>query len=141
MRSGVGAQVRQGQLIGRVGKTGPTSNGHPHLHYEQGFDSNGNGSVTWGFAGAERVAASFNGVTYTGSSQHLAQRHQPQLRRDRLERVSDFSGDGYADVLGVNATGDLMYYPNNGLALSASTPAARPWLAELQPRHGRRLQR
>jgi hypothetical protein len=65
---GVGAQVSRGQLIGRVGRTGPTSNNHPHLHYEQGFDSNGNGSVTWGYAGAERVAASFNGVTYTGSA-------------------------------------------------------------------------
>lgn len=64
----VGATVAQGQLIGRVGKTGPTSNGHPHLHYEQGFDSNGNGSVTWGFAGAERVPATFNGVTHTGAS-------------------------------------------------------------------------
>jgi hypothetical protein len=63
----VGDGVTQGQLIGRVGKTGPTSNGHPHLHYEQGFDSNGNGSVTWGFDGAERVAASFGGTTYTGS--------------------------------------------------------------------------
>jgi hypothetical protein len=64
----VGARVVQGQLIGRVGKTGPTSNGHPHLHYEQGFDSNGNGSATWGYAGAERVAAVFNGATYTGTA-------------------------------------------------------------------------
>ncbi|WP_290057361.1 VCBS repeat domain-containing M23 family metallopeptidase [Amycolatopsis solani] len=114
-----GTQVRQGQLIGRVGATGPTSNGHPHLHYEQGFDSNGNGSVTWGFAGAERVPASFNGVTYTGSSatwRNVASRNC----RDR-ERVSDFSGDGYADVLGVNAAGELVYYPNNGLAVSDST--------------------
>jgi hypothetical protein len=37
------------------------------------------------------------------------------------ERVSDFSGDGYSDVLGVNAAGDLMYYPNNGIAVSDST--------------------
>jgi FG-GAP-like repeat len=37
------------------------------------------------------------------------------------ERVSDFSGDGYSDVLGVNAAGDLMYYPNNGIAISDST--------------------
>ncbi|MET9230113.1 peptidoglycan DD-metalloendopeptidase family protein [Lentzea sp. NPDC003310] len=62
-----GTHVAQGQLIGRVGRTGPTSNNHPHLHYEQGFDSNGNGVVTWGAAGTERVAAKFNGVTYTGS--------------------------------------------------------------------------
>jgi hypothetical protein len=120
---GVGAQVRQGQLIGRVGKTGPTSNGHPHLHYEQGFDSNGNGSVTWGFSGAERVAASFNGVTYTGSSstwRNVTSRNCGSGGADG-ERVSDFSGDGYADVLGVNAAGALMYYPNNNLTISSAT--------------------
>ena len=117
---GVGAQVRQGQLIGRVGKTGPTSNGHPHLHYEQGFDSNGNGSVTWGFDGAERVAAAFNGVTYTGSSSTWHNVTSRNCGGDR-ERVSDFSGDGYADVLGVNAAGALMYYPNNNLTISSST--------------------
>ncbi len=60
----VGTLVVRGQLIGRVGHTGPTSNGVPHLHYEQGFDSNGDGSASWGFEGAERVAAVFNGVTY-----------------------------------------------------------------------------
>ena len=115
----VGAPVKQGQLIGRVGRTGPTSNDHPHLHYEQGFDSDGSGSVTWGFAGAERVAASFNGVTYTGASKTW--RNVTSRNCGDKERVSDFSGDGYADVLGVNAAGDLMYYPNNGLAVADST--------------------
>jgi hypothetical protein len=117
---GVGAQVRQGQLIGRVGRTGPTSNNHPHLHYEQGFDSNGDGSVTWGYAGAERVAASFNGVTYTGASRTWRNVVSRNCGADR-ERVSDFSGDGHSDVLGVNAAGDLMYYPNNNLAISETT--------------------
>ena len=37
------------------------------------------------------------------------------------ERVSDFSGDGFSDVLGVNAAGDLMYYPNNGIDVAGST--------------------
>jgi Peptidase family M23/FG-GAP-like repeat/Tachylectin len=117
---GVGARVAQGQLIGRVGKTGPTSNGHPHLHYEQGFDSNGNGSVTWGTAGAERVPASFNGVTYTGASRTWRNVTSRNCGVDR-ERVSDFSGDGHSDVLGVTAAGVLMYYPNNNLTLSSST--------------------
>jgi hypothetical protein len=40
------------------------------------------------------------------------------------ERVSDFSGDGHADVLGVTADGTLTYYPNNNLTISSST--ARP---------------
>jgi hypothetical protein len=43
------------------------------------------------------------------------------------ERVSDFSGDGYSDVLGVNADGVLMYYPNNGLAISTAQQLATGW--------------
>jgi|GEM_PF-3476033 len=61
---GVGATVSAGQTIGRVGRTGPTANNHPHLHYEQALDANGNGSATWGAAGTERVAPMFNGTTY-----------------------------------------------------------------------------
>ena len=37
--------------------------------------------------------------------------------------AADFSGDGDADVLGVNAAGDLLYYPNNDYALSSPQPA------------------
>ncbi|MEO3807779.1 M23 family metallopeptidase [Sphaerisporangium sp. B11E5] len=65
---GVGARVAQGALIGRVGRTGPTSNNHPHLHFELGYDANGNGEATWGYAGAERVRPTFNGVTYGGAN-------------------------------------------------------------------------
>jgi hypothetical protein len=36
--------------------------------------------------------------------------------------VSDWSGDGYADVLGIDAAGLLWYYPNNQLRLSARQP-------------------
>lgn len=60
----VGARVSRGTTIGRVGRTGPTSNNHPHLHMEQAIDANNNGSATWGAAGTERVAAVFNGVNY-----------------------------------------------------------------------------
>ncbi|GAA4527239.1 MULTISPECIES: M23 family metallopeptidase [Nonomuraea] len=64
----VGARVSMGTTIGRVGKTGPTSNGHPHLHFELGYDADGSGSASWGTAGSERVRPTFNGVTYGGSN-------------------------------------------------------------------------
>ncbi|WP_237102822.1 M23 family metallopeptidase [Nonomuraea sp. MG754425] len=64
----VGAKVGRGTVIGKVGKTGETSNGHPHLHFELGYDSDGNGSASWGYAGSERVRPSFDGVTYGQSN-------------------------------------------------------------------------
>ncbi|TGB09558.1 M23 family metallopeptidase [Streptomyces sp. MZ04] len=62
----VGATVKQGQEIGRVGKTGPTSNGHPHLHFEMAIDADGDGRATWGGVGTERVNSWFDGVEYGG---------------------------------------------------------------------------
>ncbi|NUT49601.1 MAG: VCBS repeat domain-containing M23 family metallopeptidase, partial [Saccharothrix sp.] len=118
----VGQRVARGQQIGRVGKSGPTANDHPHLHYEQGFDQDGDGSATWGFAGAERVPAVFDGVTYTGSSRTWRDVTSRNCGEEEdLERVSDFSGDGQSDVLGVNAAGELWYYPNNNMTLSGTT--------------------
>lgn len=60
----VGAVVVLGDTIGAVGRTGPTSNNHPHLHFELGFDANGDGEASWGFEGAERVNPWFDGVEY-----------------------------------------------------------------------------
>ncbi|GHE36568.1 hypothetical protein GCM10017673_44030 [Streptosporangium violaceochromogenes] len=64
----VGARVAQGAVIGRVGRTGRTSNNHPHLHFELGYDANGDGEASWGFEGAERIKPAFNGVTYGGAN-------------------------------------------------------------------------
>ncbi|GAA4208341.1 hypothetical protein GCM10022252_73360 [Streptosporangium oxazolinicum] len=64
----VNQRVTQGQQIGQVGATGPTSNGRPHLHYEQAFDANGDGRATWGVADSERVRPTFNGVEYGQSN-------------------------------------------------------------------------
>lgn len=60
----VGAVLVQGDVIGAVGRTGPTSNDHPHLHFELGIDGDGDGEASWGFEGAERVNPWFGGVEY-----------------------------------------------------------------------------
>lgn len=60
----IGDTVERGQVIGAVGATGPTSNGHPHLHYELGFDADGSGSASWGVTDSERVNPWFDGVEY-----------------------------------------------------------------------------
>jgi hypothetical protein len=60
----VGAVVAMGDPIGAVGRTGPTSNNHPHLHFELGFDADGDGEASWGFSGAERVNPWFDNVEY-----------------------------------------------------------------------------
>lgn len=60
----VGAVLVQGDVIGAVGRTGPTSNDHPHLHFELGVDGDGDGEASWGFEGAERVNPWFGGVEY-----------------------------------------------------------------------------
>jgi hypothetical protein len=59
-----GAVVARGDTIGAVGRTGPTSNDHPHLHFELGMDANGDGEASWGFEGAERVRPWFDGIEY-----------------------------------------------------------------------------
>jgi hypothetical protein len=63
-----GAAVAQGDVIGAVGRTGPTSNDHPHLHFELGIDADGDGEASWGFEGAERVKPWFAGVEYGQSN-------------------------------------------------------------------------
>jgi hypothetical protein len=64
----VGDQVAQGQEIGRVGRTGPTANDHPHLHYEFAIDADGDGRASWGSADSERVRPTFDGVEYGQSN-------------------------------------------------------------------------
>ncbi|MEU8179081.1 FG-GAP-like repeat-containing protein [Microbispora hainanensis] len=43
------------------------------------------------------------------------------------DRVSDFSGDGHADVLGVDVAGNLRYYPNNNNSLGGYTIIGTGW--------------
>ncbi|WP_203995270.1 M23 family metallopeptidase, partial [Sphaerisporangium rufum] len=64
----VGAKVTEGTVIGKVGRTGPTSNDHPHLHFEFAYDANGDGTASWGYEGSERVRPTIGGVTYGGAN-------------------------------------------------------------------------
>jgi hypothetical protein len=74
----VGAVLVRGDEIGAVGRTGPTSNDHPHLHFELGIDGDGDGEASWGFEGAERVNPWFGGVEY-GQSNGLTWRDVESL--------------------------------------------------------------
>jgi murein DD-endopeptidase MepM/ murein hydrolase activator NlpD len=59
-----GDDVVQRQRVGTVGRTGPSSNNHPHLHFELAVDANGDGRATWGSDGSERIRPVFDGVEY-----------------------------------------------------------------------------
>jgi hypothetical protein len=103
----VGERVQRGTVIGRVGKDGATANGHPHLHFELGYDSDGNGSASWGFEGAERIRPTFDGVTYGQSD--------GQTWRDVTSRnCSAPAPKGLASVYGVLADGRLTYTAIDG---------------------------
>lgn len=60
----VGDRVERGTPIGRVGHTGETSNGVPHVHFEMAIDRNGDGEAEWGHPNPERLPPVFDGVTY-----------------------------------------------------------------------------
>ncbi|MEU6798043.1 VCBS repeat domain-containing M23 family metallopeptidase [Nonomuraea wenchangensis] len=120
----VGAKVAMGTVIGQVGATGPTSNGHPHLHFELGRDADGSGSATWGYEGSERVRPTFNGVTY-GSADNQTWRNvtsrncpgstpPPAEPEDATGEAADFDGDGQPDLLGTLSDGELRVYLGTG---------------------------
>jgi hypothetical protein len=110
-----GQHVRRGQEIGRVGKTGPTSNGHPHLHFEQAIDSNGDGSASWGFSGSERVRSVFNGVEY-GQSNNQTWRNVTSYNCDAsaggATQFADINGDGRDEIITIQPNGDVWAYHN-----------------------------
>ncbi|NUT37208.1 MAG: VCBS repeat domain-containing M23 family metallopeptidase, partial [Hamadaea sp.] len=112
-----GDRVAQGQTIGTVGNTDGNSPGiSPHLHFEYRNRGSGQG---W----PEFIRpASFHGDPFdyaSGVETYVSQNCGGSSRATGT--VSDFSGDGHSDVLGVDSTGDLWYYPNNNLALSTTT--------------------
>ncbi|SEH04112.1 Peptidase family M23, partial [Nonomuraea solani] len=97
-----GDRVQQGTVIGKVGKTGGESNGHPHLHFELAYDANGDGDASWGFAGSERIKPTFNGVTYGQSNSRT-------WRNVESFNCPSRSPEGPASVYGVLPNGQVTY--------------------------------
>ncbi|MEV4104478.1 FG-GAP-like repeat-containing protein [Nonomuraea sp. NPDC049649] len=125
----VGAKVSRGQTIGRVGHTGPTSNGSPHLHYEQGYDKNKDGSASWGTKNSERVTAKFDGKAYGPASgkewRNVKSNNcsEPETPPKPVVRSgADFNRDGIGDLF---ATGTGTLYIWNGKGGNKFTPAIR----------------
>ncbi|MFD0431115.1 FG-GAP-like repeat-containing protein [Streptomyces zhihengii] len=111
-----GGRVAQGQRIGTSGATGNATG--PHLHWNLVHCD------SWRSRAIPNTVET--GTSYPTGYAPVSQNGGQTLRPDG-ERVSDFSGDGAADVLGVDASGSLLYYPNNGFKLSAPTRIGQGW--------------
>lgn len=109
----VGTRVTRGQTIGRVGHTGPTSNGTPHLHYEQGYDADGDGSASWGFEGAEWVTARFDGKAYGPAPGGEWRNVESRNGCSSALSGADFDADGVGDIFSA-ATGTLNIWNGKG---------------------------
>ncbi|MYS34225.1 peptidoglycan DD-metalloendopeptidase family protein, partial [Streptomyces sp. SID4920] len=111
-----GGRVAQGQRVGLSGATGNATG--PHLHWNIVYcDSQLSRTIP------DSVET---GTSYPTGYAPVSQNSGLTLRPDG-ERVSDFSGDGVADVLGVDASGNLQYYPNNGYKLSSPSRIGQGW--------------
>ncbi|WP_155371694.1 peptidoglycan DD-metalloendopeptidase family protein [Catellatospora vulcania] len=126
---GSGQSVARGQQIGRVGSTGNSTG--PHLHYEVTRD----GGKTEAYFNGSPSGITSDGSASTGpiyvngpvSPARNVTSNNCGGGSARHDHVSDFSGDGAADVLGVDSAGALWYYPNNGQALSARVQIGNGW--------------
>ena len=111
---GAGAWVAQGQRLGLSGATGNVTG--PHLHWNIVYC---NTHLSAQIANTVEAGTSYpTGWAFTSQNGGASS--------DR-ERVSDFSGDGSSDVLGVNSSGQLWYYPNNGSRLSTGVQLGHGW--------------
>jgi hypothetical protein len=106
---------------------GPGRDGHMELfsHWVNPNDHNA-GAYVYSFnddGETVRNPYAVNNVDKLGRNDNAEMSQYTFIRYNKVdgERVSDFSGDGHADVLGVTAEGNLMYYPNNNLTVSSST--------------------
>ncbi|MFI2331392.1 peptidoglycan DD-metalloendopeptidase family protein [Micromonospora aurantiaca] len=115
-----GQRIAQGQQIGTSGATGNATG--PHLHWNIVYC---NSQISREIANSVEVGTSYP----TGSRPVSQNRLSTRPPGADGERVSDFSGDGAADVLGVDDSGMLRYYPNNKQKLSDYTQLGHGWSA------------
>ncbi|MGW5667477.1 peptidoglycan DD-metalloendopeptidase family protein [Micromonospora sp. NPDC003776] len=117
-----GDAVARGEMIGTVGNTDGNSSGiSPHLHFE--YRNRGSGQSYPDYI----RPASFHGDPFDYASGVETYVSQNCGASRQTGTVSDFSGDGNSDVLGVDASGYLWYYPNNGLAIPSRTQLGYGW--------------
>ncbi|MDR6508152.1 peptidoglycan DD-metalloendopeptidase family protein [Arthrobacter oryzae] len=110
--------VVQGQHIASSGATGNASG--PHLHW------NIVDCVTKKSSEIPNTVEA--GTYYPAGSRPVSENGlSNKLPGADGERVSDFSGDGQSDVLGVDGNGDFWYYPHNGAGLSARSKIGSGW--------------
>ncbi|WP_325157396.1 M23 family metallopeptidase [Actinophytocola sp.] len=114
-----GDRVQRGVGIGRVGHTGETSNGVPHVHFEMAVDRNGDGRAEWGYANNERTPPVFNGVTYG------------QANSQSFQITSRNCGSA-KDEFGVFRPSDGSWYtPGTVLTTNWGEPGDLPFAADL----------
>ncbi|KQQ89788.1 peptidase M23 [Arthrobacter sp. Leaf137] len=114
----VGQYVSPGTYLGGAGDTGLAYGIHLHWNLVQ---CSNRAAVFGPVATVENPSASY----WTGKV--LTSQNGAKSPGADGERVSDFSGDGQSDVLGVDGNGDFWFYPHNGNGLSARTKIGSGW--------------
>ncbi|MFD0557356.1 VCBS repeat protein [Stackebrandtia endophytica] len=110
-----GNRVSQGQQIGTSGATGNVTG--PHLHWNIVYC---NSQIS-----REIPNSVERGTSYpTGHAPVSQNGGSSGVKRDR---VSDFNGDGRADVLGVDSSGKFQYYRNQSGTLAGPKQIGHGW--------------